>query len=703
MLLPFLAVAVPDDRLDEQALNRIWGQSHAEGASFCVTGDVALVCGGTTPRIDLYCRDDFYPFWPTGECPVRGGDRVRLSGHFGPPSEKIRKERDAPLVPYADAISLIGEASPHHHDEISGGRLTCGDYTNAAVAVRGVLSGARRDELNPNWNLFVLRTPTGKVFVATPDREHSLASLQALTDGEVLVRGLSSFTGRLISFNFISFHLIPAGRDGLVCLTPPPNDPFDHPALPDAVLTKFENSCHREDKYHHRHLVSATLIGRSASRLFVRTDAGFHFTVSPDEMPAAARPGARLEAVGFIEKGPCGVELVEALVRLRPRQADVPDPGSTVSVRQLVPERQGTSAIDTEWHGEIVRLSGMVANARNSILHDGIVRLACDAQTIPVDIRAVLDDLPDVPEAGSEISVTGIPYGSFRVGTYANDLPVFTGFTIYPRTPEDVVIVAPPPWWTAGRLTGVILALLVLLVAILIWNRSLAVLSDRRGKRLYAEAIAHTKAEMKVEERTHLAVELHDALSQTLTGVALQIDSACLANRDGNTRVGQVLEVAKSMLASCRRELHNCLWDLRSRTFAEKDMTEAVTRTLAPYSDGVEISVRFNVPRSLFEEAQSHAILRMVREFAVNAIDHGHATRLWIAGEHHDGMVSFSVRDNGCGFDLGAAPGPRQGHFGLQGVRERLDKLSGNLEIRSEPGKGTKVSIRFRIQGEGHE
>ncbi|MBQ3749482.1 MAG: hypothetical protein II863_18890, partial [Kiritimatiellae bacterium] len=148
MLLPFLAVAVPDDRLDEQALNRIWGQSHAEGASFCVTGDVALVCGGTTPRLALYCRDDFYPFWPTVECPVRGGDRVRLSGHFGPPSEKIRKERDAPLVPYADAISLIGEASPHHHDEISGGRLTCGVYTNAAVAVRGVLSGARRDELN---------------------------------------------------------------------------------------------------------------------------------------------------------------------------------------------------------------------------------------------------------------------------------------------------------------------------------------------------------------------------------------------------------------------------------------------------------------------------------------------------------------------------------------------------------------------------
>ena len=702
LIFPLLAVAAPKDRWDELSLGGIWENPLFEGKPFCVTGDVALVCGGTTPRIDLYCQDVFYPFWPTVDCPVRGGDRVRLSGHFGPPSEKIRKERDSPLVPYADAISLIGEALPHHHDEISGGRLACGDYTNAAVAVRGVLSGARRDELNPNWNIFVLRTPTGKVFVATPDREHSLASLQALTDGEVLVRGLSSFTGRLISFNFISFHLIPAGRDGLVCLTPPPDDPFRRPALPDAVLTKFENTCHREDKYHHRHLVSATLIGRSANRLFVRTDAGFHFTVSPYEMPAAALPGCRLEAVGFIEKGPCGVELVEALVRLHPRQTDVLAPGATVSVRQLVPERLGTSAIDTEWHGEIVRLSGTVANARNSILHDGIVRLTCDAQTIPVDIRAVLDNLPEVPDAESEISVTGIPYGSFKVGTYANDLPVFTGFTIYPRTPADIVIVTRPPWWTAGRLTGVILALLVLLVAILIWNRSLAILSDRRGKRLYAEAIAHTKAEMKVEERTHLAVELHDALSQTLTGVALQIDSACLANRDGNTRVGQVLEVAKSMLASCRRELHNCLWDLRSRTFAEKDMTEAVTRTLVPYSDGVEIAVRFNVPRRLFEEAQSHAILRMVREFAVNAIDHGHATRLWIAGEYHNGTVSFSVRDNGCGFDPTAVPGPRQGHFGLQGVQERLEKLDGNFEINSEPGKGAKVSVRFRIQREDH-
>ena len=52
-----------------------------------------------------------------------------------------------------------------------------------------------------------------------------------------------------------------------------------------------------------------------------------------------------------------------------------------------------------------------------------------------------------------------------------------------------------------------------------------------------------------------------------------------------------------AMLTSCRSDLRRCLWDLRSRTFEEKDMTEAIERTLEPHSVDAKISVRFNVPR----------------------------------------------------------------------------------------------------------
>jgi signal transduction histidine kinase len=146
------------------------------------------------------------------------------------------------------------------------------------------------------------------------------------------------------------------------------------------------------------------------------------------------------------------------------------------------------------------------------------------------------------------------------------------------------------------------------------------------------------------------------------------------------------------MLASCRHELKNCLWDLRSRTFEEKDMTEAVRRAIGPNAGSAKVDVRFNVPRSDLSETTTHAILRIVRELVINAVRHGQASEIKVAGESHDGTISFSVRDNGCGFNPSNVAGPSTGHFGLQGIRERLNAFGGKLKIESEPGRGTKIT-----------
>ena len=108
---------------------------------------------------------------------------------------------------------------------------------------------------------------------------------------------------------------------------------------------------------------------------------------------------------------------------------------------------------------------------------------------------------------------------------------------------------------------------------------------------------------------------------------------------------------------------------------------------------GATASVRFNVPRKLLSESTAHSILRIVRELVVNAIRHGKATHVWIAGECSGGRISFSVRDNGCGFETSSAPGPRDGHFGLQGIRERVRAAKGTINIESIPSKGAKITI----------
>jgi signal transduction histidine kinase len=131
-------------------------------------------------------------------------------------------------------------------------------------------------------------------------------------------------------------------------------------------------------------------------------------------------------------------------------------------------------------------------------------------------------------------------------------------------------------------------------------------------------------------------------------------------------------------------------------------MTEAIERTLEPHSIGVKIAVRFNVPRERLTESTTHAILHIVRELAVNAIRHDRATMIKIAGECHDDTISFSVKDNGCGFDPDAAPSAETGHFGLLGIRERLKEFGGSMTIESEPEQGAKAIVKLTIEHDPH-
>ena len=126
-------------------------------------------------------------------------------------------------------------------------------------------------------------------------------------------------------------------------------------------------------------------------------------------------------------------------------------------------------------------------------------------------------------------------------------------------------------------------------------------------------------------------------------------------------------------------------------------MNDAVRRTLAPFVDGIELVVRFNVPRERLADDTAHALLRIIRELVLNSIRHGRAKTVRIAGCIDGGRLLFSVADDGCGFDPDNHPGIRDGHFGLQGIRERINHFGGDMSVESEIGRGTKVSISLSM------
>ena len=173
----------------------------------------------------------------------------------------------------------------------------------------------------------------------------------------------------------------------------------------------------------------------------------------------------------------------------------------------------------------------------------------------------------------------------------------------------------------------------------------------------------------------------------------MEIEAACDLRGDAPQPMLDHLDIAAKALKSCRNELRNSLWDLRSQALDEKSMTTAVLRTLQPHVSDSKLDVRFNVPRARLSDNTAHALLRVIRELVVNATRHGGATVVKVAGAIDEGRLLCSVTDNGTDFDPDRAPGVLQGRFGLQGIRERIAGLGGRFEISSAPGAGAKATI----------
>ena len=498
---------------------------------------------------------------------------------------------------------------------------------------------------------------------------------RALVDARIELTGLVK-RGISSERKFVGTCLAIGGVGDLRTLVPPPADPFDFPALP-RLFYIGPRDVARLDKCSARGTVLAVWQKR---HLLLRADDGrlIGVDLASDETPP--RYGARITAAGYPTTDLFRLNLTRARVRVDDDTPIAEEPPERLSAdRFLLPPFDGSHNYNNTLFGRLLSVRGIVRATPPPQKGDGEVLLECEGLMLPVDFSACPSRTADL-ELDSLVEVTGRCIFETARWQPADVLPRIKGLALVIRKPDDVRVLANPPWWTPGRLSVVIILLLAALIGVYARSRLL--------RRI---------ARVKFKERTQLAVELHDSLSQTLAGLACQIAAAKDDFEDSPRHSLQKLTTAEQMLNSCRTELKNCLFDLRNDTMGEKTFHAAILRTVEPFAGEAEIRVLFCVRRTDFDDATVHAVLAIVRELVANAIRHGHATRIRVSGAKDASSLSFSVADNGCGFDPERCAGPDEGHFGLDGIRERVEQLDGTFSITSSPDGGTKAVIRLPL------
>jgi signal transduction histidine kinase len=208
--------------------------------------------------------------------------------------------------------------------------------------------------------------------------------------------------------------------------------------------------------------------------------------------------------------------------------------------------------------------------------------------------------------------------------------------------------------------------------------------------------LLHARAAATLKERRRLALDLHDALAVSFTGIGFQLDRlGQMLGPDAAPDVKQVLAETREMVRHSRLEARRSVWNVRAQTLDQGRLGEALADSLgeARRAGVAEVALEICGREAPLPDELAQALLRIAQEAVVNALAHGKAASVRVLLRFDDGRVALEVQDDGAGMSL--APSDGVVHFGLTGMRERTTALGGVFAVESEPGRGTRVTVTF--------
>lgn len=216
--------------------------------------------------------------------------------------------------------------------------------------------------------------------------------------------------------------------------------------------------------------------------------------------------------------------------------------------------------------------------------------------------------------------------------------------------------------------------------------------------RLYMKEVRHAIS----EERTRIALDIHDGLVQTLAGLSYKLDLCREFLPLDPARGARTLRDTQHLLKGAIEEARQVVFSLKPLHFERLDLRTALKHYAKTYAKQYRIATTVSVQgseRGLSPKTKIF-LFRIVQEALSNVQKHAGASKVQVRVAIEKARLTASIQDNGRGFDLPevSANPEKWASLGLKGMTERARLLSGRARIETKPGRGTTISIAIPLK-----
>jgi two-component system, NarL family, sensor histidine kinase DegS len=204
------------------------------------------------------------------------------------------------------------------------------------------------------------------------------------------------------------------------------------------------------------------------------------------------------------------------------------------------------------------------------------------------------------------------------------------------------------------------------------------------------------------EERRRVAREVHDGPAQTLANIVLRLEIAEKLLELDPSRVRSELKDLKDLVRANLQDIRRIIFDLRPMALDDLGIVPALKK----YMDNFQET--YGIPCEIFIEGRERrllpameiALFRLIQEAMTNVAKHAGSSKALIQLYFKDGLTRAKITDYGNGFNAEQALEKPGDHYGLIGMKERVEMFNGHFIIESEIGKGTSLEFSIPINKE---